>query len=167
MQQDHTQAHACSSRVLVLARQTHHPHEEDENVSVHDFLKYVFSFPYQRIIETSKFGIIKIRKNWEFSTTLRTWLCESSTSSFSSGQQSFCLDRRDYQHIFFSLVFGNFQHLAVSFSVSFGMFWRDATRGTPPLSTVLRFRTNPEAHESYWSHRLWQLSGQLWIPPFF
>ena len=72
MQQDHTQAHACLSRVLILARQTHHPQEEDENASVHDFLKYVFSFPYQRIIETSKFGIIKIRKKWEFSTTLRT-----------------------------------------------------------------------------------------------
>lgn len=132
MQQDHTQAHACLSRVLVLARQTHHPQEEDENTSVHDFLKYVFSFPHQRIIGTSKFGIMKIRKNWEFSTTLRTWLfatltlIKSSTSSLSSRQQSFCLDRRDYQHIFFSLVFGNFQHLAVSFSVSFGMFWRDA-----------------------------------------
>ena len=62
MQQDHTQAHACLSRVLVLARQTHHPQEEDENTSVHDFLKYVFSFPHQRIIGTSKFGIIKIRK---------------------------------------------------------------------------------------------------------
>ena len=55
MQQDHTQAHVCSSRVLVLARQTHHPHQEYENVSVHDFLKYVFSFPYQRIIGTSKY----------------------------------------------------------------------------------------------------------------
>lgn len=63
MQQDRTQAHACLSRVLVLARQTHHPQEEDENTSVHDFLKYVFSFPHQRIIGTSKFGIIKIRKN--------------------------------------------------------------------------------------------------------
>ena len=71
MDQDHTQTHACSSRVLVLARQTHHPQEEDENASVHDFLKYVFSFPYQRIVETSKSGIIKIRKHWEFSTTLR------------------------------------------------------------------------------------------------
>ena len=142
MQQDHTQAHACLSRVLVLARQTHHPQEEDENTSVHDFLKYVFSFPHQRIIGTSKFGIMKIRKNWEFSTTLRTWLfatltlIKSSTSSLSSRQQSFCLDRRDYQHIFFSLVFGNFQHLAVSFSVSFGTFWRDAARRRRPQYCV-------------------------------
>lgn len=138
MQQDHTQAHACSPRVLVLARQTHHPHEDDENASVHDFLKYVFSFPYQWIIETSKFGIIKIRKTWEFSTTLRTWLFATltSTSSFSSRRQSFCLDRRDYQHIFSSLVFGNFQHLAVSFSVSFGMFWRDAARRRCPQYCV-------------------------------
>ena len=63
-------------------------------------------------------------------------LIKSPTSSFSSRQQSFCLDRRDYQHIFFSLIFGNFQHLAVSFSVSFGMFWRDAARRRCPQYCV-------------------------------
>ena len=127
--------------MLVLARQTHHPHEKNENVSVHDFLKYVFSFPYQRIIETSKFGIIKIRKTWELSTTLRTWLCDVNSDKifdilvFVSATE-LLFGSRDYQHIFFSLVFGNFQHLAVSFSVSFGMFWRDAARRRCPQYCV-------------------------------
>lgn len=106
--------------------------EEDENVSVHDFLKYVFSCPYQRIVGTSK-----NQKN--LGIFYRFWnmtLCDVNSDKIFDILVFVSATELLFGSPIFSLVFGNFQHLAVSFSVSFGMFWRDAARRRCPQYCV-------------------------------